>query len=449
MRRCVGREGYLFRSSVFLHPSPARSLRTSSGVKRLAMGALVVIGAGIAPASHATDTSQHPIAIAMERESRMVAGRATFTISFNDAVMDELPTRSVQFGRIVMRRMTPPVLWPSLEKSTDETPADDTFLEQLFDRIAGELTSTAFLECVWRGQDVWRIDLLAEDGAVLRTIISDGSRIDTGDGTVWDARFLTDYRHAPEEFCHEFAALTLPYQFFAGLLFPLSEGGRTNFRWLNAWYDFVEREDSDSTDGSSPTVTFDYRHRAMDIVGYEPPGRILHQFPYLSVRLDTEHGHMPRRIAIMQGTAPIAYMDYGDPVMIDKDLWVPTAYRNMVAFGGPLEETASCSLLVERSQFTIAAVTGAFQLPQHADARVVRWPGDEEDPETLLAELQQAHEEAEQAKQRFIRQLAERPKALVMLRQVLPWVFMACGIVFVIAGLRFLIKRRQERRSAA
>ncbi len=331
----------------------------------------------------------------------------------------------------------------------DETSAEHTFLEQLFDRIAGELRNAAILECAWRGTDLWRIDLRAEDGALLRTIVSDGRRIDTGDGSVWDARFLTDFRHAPDECRYEFAGLTLPYQFFAALLFPLSEGGRTNFTWLNAWYDFVERKHGEATDPSAPTVTFDYRHRAMDIVGYEPPGRIFHQFPHLSVTLDTQHGYMPRRIANMQGAAPIAYMNYGEPVMIDKDLWVPTTYGNMVVFGGPPEETVSCTLLVERSQFTIAAVSGAFQLPQRADARVVRWPGDEEDPETLLAELQKAHEEAEQAEERLIRQLAERPRALVMLGEILPWVFIACGIVFVIAGSRFLIRRRQQRRTAA
>jgi len=418
-------------------------------MKRLTIGALVVVGASIPRASHAADMSQHPIAIAMERESRMVAGRATFTITFNDAVMDELPARAVELGRIVMRRRMPPRLWPSLEESMDEAPADDTSLEGLFDRIAGELRNAAFLECAWRGTDLWRIDLLAEDGAVLRTIISDARRIDTGDGNVWDARFLTDFRHAPDEFSYEFAVLTLPYQFFAALLFPLSEGGRTNFRWLNAWYDFIERKDRGAADPSSPTVTFDYRHKAMDIVGYEPPGRIFHQFPYLSVTLDTKHGYMPRRIANMQGAAPIAYMDYADPVMIDKDLWVPTTYRNMVVFGGPREETASCTLLVKRCQFTIAAVSGAFQLRQRADARVVRWPGDEEDPETLLAELQKAHEEAEQAEERLIRRFEQRPKALLILGEIWPWLFMACGIAIVIAGLRFLIKRRHQRRTAA
>jgi len=197
--------------------------------KRLPLSALVLLGIGIPLSWCSEETPAHPIAIALERESRLIAGKARFQLSIQEEAIDQLPDKLKRAAMSMTLRTSPPGVRPSLGGLPD-----DQTVQQLVGKLMQELKKAAFIDCYWRGYDIFRIELKDANDGLLRTITCDGRWIDTGSGTLWDVRFLKEYRGAPPDLQEEFGELIWPYRLFSGLLFPISEGGRFDFRQLNA-----------------------------------------------------------------------------------------------------------------------------------------------------------------------------------------------------------------------
>jgi len=169
---------------------------------------------------------------------------------------------------------------------------------------------------------------------------------------------------------------------------------------------------------------------------------------------------MPVRVALMQeqqiiipgplpGAHPveIGYVQYGDPVTVH-GIWIPKTYRNTLVVGGSAEEISRYTLVMESSKFTTAGQSDKFQIPDYAEARMMKWPDeDEQTPEEMLEELRKLHQEIEQTDERIRQRLAEPPPRVVaILWAIPPWVFTAFGIGLVVAGCFFLVRRRRTRR---
>jgi hypothetical protein len=370
-------------------------------------------------------------------------------VSIQEKALDQLPDRLKRAAMSMTLRTSPPVMRPSLGGLPD-----DAAVRGVVEKVMHEPKKAAFIDCYWRGYDIFRIELKDANDALVRTITSDGRWIDTGSGTLWDIRFLKEYRGAPPDLQEEFDELMWPYRLFSGLLFPVSEGGRFDFRQLKAWYDFDEREGAVNQGVSKSSVTLDYRHKAGQYV------REVRSLPYKSVTLDIERGYMPLRVALMQeqsiiipsplpGAYPleIHYVQYEDPVRID-DIWIPKTYRNMLVVGGSAEEISRYTLVMESREFITARQSDKFQIPDYAEARIMKWPDeDDQTPEEMLGELRKLHEEIEETDERIRERLAEPPPRVVAILWAIPsWVFTAFGIALAVAGCLFLVRRRQARR---
>lgn len=86
-----------------------------------------------------------------------------------------------------------------------------------------EIGQAGFLDCVWQRPLMFRIKVLDASQVLKRELICDGSILDAGNGTLWDAGILGHYFAEPSwRYADELTDLLWPFDTLKGHVYPLT-----------------------------------------------------------------------------------------------------------------------------------------------------------------------------------------------------------------------------------
>ncbi len=168
----------------------------------------------------------------------------------------------------------------------------------------------------------FHIDLIDESGASVRTIVSDGKWIQTGDGRVWESEFLalgTMFASDWQEF-REFRPLMWPYDLFLRHLFPLT---RTKGLSRRAWRKRVRVESiiEDIQPENGKTLA------TARMVVWSPgiPFNPKPSFPRIVASFSPSESNMLTHLKVMkEGLGPLGIAtSYDTPIALDSGVLIP------------------------------------------------------------------------------------------------------------------------------
>jgi len=312
-------------------------------------------------------------------------------------------------------------------------------------RFGTEVGNGAFVEVVWKGGDLWRIEVRNEANEVVRRLTCDGTRIDTGDDAFWDIRFIKQYLPRTE-----FPGLQLKFEqamwpyfiVFNHHLFPISSGKQLDYESLTKLYGGVY------TPKGKPglVIAHGYRHRPRVLVLLDILPKDWHRVDPLNEfsidYFDGTRGCMPRRYSLRYRkddgkTSSRAYIEYEQPTEIEEYFWIPKKCSLWLDGMGEGSGVVISTLAIERSDFLCEDVSETFEIPITDGVPTISWP--EWEPPDL----------------KFWESLREFLFVLFCLLLGLTrdggWVypaFVVLGMLLVVVGCCFLVARRFLSRAA-
>jgi len=180
----------------------------------------------------------------------------------------------------------------------------------LTDLMVREVGDGALLTYAWSDSDCWQINIGTQDDEAVRTIVFRETSIATGDGRIWEERFLTSYGDEPLH--REFAALLWPFSVAGEFhLFPFTFGRSVDYGRVYSMFD-----------RSVEVVT--------DSKGEVQSSRVLVACTDASDQAETTVGRdtidVARGYALLRREWPMVGLDvvYKDLQLFDGTVWMPT-----------------------------------------------------------------------------------------------------------------------------
>ena len=238
--------------------------------------------------------------------------------------------------------------------------------EDLFSwvRMAEELGDGAYLGITWHGDRRFRIAMEGPNGHI-RTIVSDGRFIDTGNDMLWDVKFLDGLAGYPEGAAEEFEDLMWPYRVFRLHIFPLAP--RTDLDYESLYFNRVmtiTASEPLSPEVAEPIIKLDVR----------PPFRKTVSWQFW---IDPGHSNI---VSHFQETVPdsvITQHDYELPLRTEDGFWLMGAFRYRWAEqqGDDATEVRWKSTIVtDNGEHPMINTASGFSIQRDAHTRVILLP---------------------------------------------------------------------------
>ena len=305
-------------------------------------------------------------------------------------------------------------------------------------RMSAEVGEGVLLDYAWSGTERWRIEVRSLQEQAIRTLVWNGSSIDTGDNRVWDNRFHTTYGRT--QLSYEFAGLLWPYYVAAyHHVFPMTFGKRANFRLGYSFFQCTleTRMASGEDQGDPRLIGFRTRH---DLAGLVPAGKLAGL-----LTIDVANGY-----ALLRKAHPLVGMvvTYDDHELVSANVRMPRLCRYAIRADDSEQMLLWTSELVsDRTRVGDTPSDTAFQIVANTAMQQVCWPKKQRRAYSDRTWLQRYT--------RFVRRVSPRQMADQYFDWVdeagLPSVLALAGLLSAVvvvggaAGLRAVAKRRSHK----